>query len=248
MILIVFLYGIIFGSFLNVCIYRIPNNQSVVTAPSHCYSCDHKLGWLDLIPLFSYIALRGRCRYCHAKVSGRYPLVEGLTGLLIVGIYLRYGISFQFFKYSLLALFLIVIAFIDFDTTDVYSSVIYTGIFLGVMCFIMEKILYSQNIIDYILGALIGLLVIGSIVLFTGGMGAGDIEIAVLCGVFLGWRMEIYFILASFIIGGAVAVLLIVAKKKKKTDYIPLGPSLALGAYTVMLLGENIVLKLIGIN
>lgn len=245
MIFVVFLYGIIIGSFLNVCIYRIPNNESLISPPSHCGDCNTRLRWRDLIPIGSYIWLRGRCRYCSSKISIRYPLIEGLTGILLVGIYLRYGIGVHFFKYSLLTIFLIVIALIDYDTTDVYSSVVYGGMAIGVVFIIIEYLIYSQSISNYIIGGLIGLGVIGLIYLLTGGMGMGDIEIAVLCGLFLGWKLEIYFLLISFIIGGAIAATLILLKKKSKDEYIPLGPSLALGAYIVIIIGERYILNFI---
>lgn len=248
MIFIVFLYGIVFGSFLNVCIYRIPNEQSIVNPPSHCGSCEHRLGCKDLIPILSYVFLKGRCRYCGEKISLRYPGVELLTGLLLVGIYLRYGLLFDFFKYSIFTLFLIVIALIDYDTTDVYSCVVYPGIAIGVVFAILEKAMYSVSMGNYIIGAITGFVIIGGIYLLTGGFGAGDIEIAVLCGVFLGWKLEIYFILLSFIIGGAIGITLILLKKKSKTDYMPLGPSLAIGAYVVLIMGEAMILRLIGLG
>lgn len=244
--LIVFIYGIVFGSFLNVCILRIPKEESVVRTPSHCFCCNHKLSLKDLIPVLSYIFLKGKCRYCGVKVSKRYPLIEVLTGILLTVTYIRYRLSFEFIKYSVLILFLIVIAIVDYDTTDVYSSVIYTGIFIGIIFLIGEKIIYSQSPLNYVLGASIGFAVIGGIYLLTGGMGEGDIEIAVLCGVYLGWRMEIYFIIFSFIIGGTIGIILILTKKKKKTDYIPLGPSLALGTLVVILFGENLIFNFIG--
>ena len=108
--------------------------------------------------------------------------------------------------------------------------------------------MYSYTILNYLIAVLIGLGVIGGICLFTGGMGTGDIEIAVLCGIYLGWKLEIAFILFSFIIGGIFAVTLIITKKKKKTDYIPLGPSLALGAYLVIIIGENLITRLSGLG
>ena len=245
MIFIVFLYGIVIGSFLNVCIYRIPNNESLISPPSHCGNCNTRLKWKDLVPIGSYLYLKGRCRYCHSKISIRYPLVEGLTGILLVGIYLRYGIGVSFFKYSLLTLSLIVIALIDYDTTDVYSSVVYSGMVVGIVFIIIEATIYSHSISNYIIGGLIGLGVIGLIYLLTGGMGIGDIEIAVLCGLFLGWKLEIYFLLISFVIGGAIAVTLIALKKKSKDEYIPLGPSLAIGAYIVLIIGKEYILNFI---
>jgi leader peptidase (prepilin peptidase)/N-methyltransferase len=237
MVFIVFLYGIVIGSFLNVCIYRIPNNESLISPPSHCGNCNTRLKWKDLIPIGSYLWLKGGCRYCHSKISMRYPLVEGLTGILLVGVYLRYGMAVNFFKYSLLTIFLIVIALIDYDTTDVYSSVVYSGMVVGIIFIIIEATIYSHSISNYVIGGLIGLGVIGLIYLLTGGMGIGDIEIAVLIGLFLGWKLEIYFLLISFIIGGAIAVTLIALKKKSKNEYIPLGPSLAIGAYIVLIIG-----------
>lgn len=248
MAFIVFLYGIVFGSFLNVCIYRIPRGESIAKDFSHCTNCNHRLKWIDLVPIFSYLFLKGKCRYCGDRISLRYPMVECLTGILVTGLYLRYGISYEFARFSVLTLFLIVIALIDYDTTDVYSSVIYTGIALGIIFIIIEEITGSCSVGNYFAGAMIGLGVIGAIYLFTGGMGAGDIEIAVLCGVFLGWKLEIYFILASFIIGGTIAVILILLKKKRKDEYIPLGPALALGAYTVMILGETVIFRISGIG
>jgi leader peptidase (prepilin peptidase)/N-methyltransferase len=242
---VIFLYGIVIGSFLNVCIYRIPNNQSLITPPSHCGNCDTRLKWRDLMPIGSYLWLKGKCRYCNSKISMRYPLVEGLTGILLVGIYLRYGIGISFFKYSILTLFLIVIALIDYDTTDVYSSVVYSGMAVGIVFIIIEAIGYSHSISSYIIGGLIGFGVIGSIYILTGGMGVGDIEIAVLCGLFLGWKLEIYFLLISFIIGGVTAVTLMALKKKSKDEYIPLGPSLAIGAYMVIIIGEKYILNFI---
>lgn len=245
---VIFIYGIIIGSFLNVCIYRIPNEESIVVPPSHCGSCNHRLGWLDLVPVLSYVFIGGKCRYCGEKISLRYPGVELLTGALLIGIYLSYGLSFEFFKYAVLTLFLIVIALIDYDTTDVYSCVVYPGIAMGIIFAILERVLYSSGFGNYIIGAIIGLVIIGGIYLLTGGFGAGDVEIAVLCGVFLGWKLQIYFILVSFIIGGAIGVVLILLKKKSKTDYMPLGPSLAMGAYLVLIIGETMIMKLTGLS
>ncbi|MEG2018174.1 MAG: A24 family peptidase, partial [Clostridium sp.] len=150
--------------------------------------------------------------------------------------------------YGVLTLFLIVIALIDYDTTDVYSCVVYPGVAIGIIFVILERIIYSGSLVNYVAAVGIGLFIIGGIYLLTGGFGAGDIEIAVLCGVFLGWKLEIYFILISFIIGGAIGITLIAMKKKSKTDYMPLGPSLAIGAYIALLMGETVIMRLIGLS
>lgn len=238
MVILVFIYGIVIGSFLNVCIYRIPSGESLMMPPSHCGSCDTRLRWKDLVPILSYLLLKGRCRYCGEKISIRYPAIEFMTGIVLSLIYIKYGISFEFFKYSVLTLFLIVIAMIDFDTTDVYSKVVYSGMAIGAVFAVIGYFVYGQSILTYVAGACIGLVIIGGIYLLTGGIGAGDIEISVLCGMFLGWQLTIVYILVSFIIGGILGISLIVAKIKDKRDYIPLGPSLAIGAYIAMTLGD----------
>ena len=243
MSLIIFIYGIALGSFLNVCIYRIPNNESVLRPPSHCGICNKKLGWKDLIPILSYIIIKGRCRYCNESISIRYPVVEFLTGILLVCIYIRYGLTFNFFKYVALTLFLIIIAFIDYDTMYVYSCVVYTGIIVGIVFMLLEVLRYNSNLINYVLGAFLGFIVMGVIYLLTGGIGLGDVEIAILCGVFIGWKLEIYFIILSFIIGGFIGCIMLFTRKKEKSDYIPLGPSLAIGAYFALIIGENLISK-----
>ncbi|MGL5821036.1 MAG: prepilin peptidase [Sarcina sp.] len=244
MVMIVFIFAITIGSFLNVCIYRIPEERSIVNPPSSCGFCRHQLSWLDLFPIISYLFLRGKCRYCKAKVSLRYPLVEFMTGILISLLYLRYGLGYEFFKFSILTFFLIVIALIDYDTTDVYSVTTIPGIIIGLIFVIYETFKVSDGIESFMkiffigcLGAIICAIIIGGICYFTGGMGEGDIEIAVLGGIFIGWELSIFMILISFIIGGFIGGILILSKKRKKTDYIPFGPSIAISIYLVIILG-----------
>ena len=247
MSLIIFIYGITLGSFLNVCIYRIPNNESILRPPSHCGRCNKKLGWKDLIPIFSYIIIKGRCRYCNDSIPIRYPIVEFLTGILLVCIYIRYGLTFNFFKYVVLTLFLIIIAFIDYDTMYVYSCIVYTGIIVGIVFIIFDVLIYDSNLLNYVLGAFLGFIVMGTIYALTGGIGLGDVEIAMLCGLYIGWKLEIYFIILSFIIGGVIGSIMIFTRKKLKSDYIPLGPSLAVGAYFSLIIGENLISIFMGI-
>lgn len=250
MIFVVFLYGIIIGSFLNVCIYRIPAEKSIVRPASACGSCEKTLAWKDLIPIFSYLSLKGRCRYCNEKVSFRYPFVEFLTGILLVFLYVKYGLTYQFFKFSIMTIVLIVIALIDFDTTDVYTVTTIPFIILGIIFILVENIgivtvftEYIKNVAWGLSGGFLGALVIGAICYLTGGMGEGDIEIAALIGVFIGLKLTIFMILLSFIIGGLFGGILILSKKKSRTDYIAFGPSLAMGAYLAIILGMDFVSK-----
>lgn len=244
MIFLVFIFAVTIGSFLNVCIYRIPAEKSIVNPPSSCGSCGRELSWMDLFPILSYLFLGGKCRYCKSKVSLRYPLVEFITGILICILYIKFGLTYKFFKYSVMTLFLIVIALIDFDTTDVYSIITYPILIIGAIFVLVESIGISSGVKGYLLnvfngmlGAIICACVIGGICYFIGGMGEGDIEIAAIGGIFIGWELSIFMLLFSFIIGGILGVILILSKKKKKTDYIPFGPSIAIAIYLVILLG-----------
>jgi leader peptidase (prepilin peptidase) / N-methyltransferase len=236
----VFSIGIILGSFFNVCIYRIPKGESVVNPPSHCGNCNTRLKPLDLIPVFSYIFLKGKCRHCGEKYSARYAVVELVTGIIFAALYIKYDFTFEFLKYCVLASFLIVIGLIDFDTTDVYFSTTIGGIISGAI-FIAAGYFLGGGITDYIYGALLGGGVITAIILLTKGMGWGDVEICAIGGIFLGLKLTIVMLFFSFIFGSVIGILLIVTKKKSRKDYIPFGPFIAMAAIFAVFFGERII-------
>lgn len=238
--IIIFIMGICIGSFLNVCVYRIPKGESIVNPPSHCTNCNNKIKWYDLIPIFSWIFLRGRCRHCKEKISPRYILVELFTGVIFVLIFLKFRFSIETIKYIVLSIFLVVIGLIDFDTTDVYDmhiilASIFGFIFLGIGYFT------NHNIMPYIYGVLLGGGLISLIILLTGGMGWGDAEICALCGLYLGLSNTVVTLFFSFIIGGVFGALLLISKKKGGKDAIPFGPFIAIATFIAMLCGDNIV-------
>lgn len=232
--------GLLLGSFYNVCIYRIPREESVVFPPSHCTSCNTKLKPLDLVPVFSYVFLKGRCRYCREKISPRYALIELFTGIIFLVLYLNYGLSFDFLKYIVLVSFLIVIGMIDYDTTDVYSVTTYSAIAIGII-FILINYFMGFEFKSYIYGGILAGGIIAVIILLTRGMGWGDFEIALMCGLYLGLGNSIVLLFSSFIIGGAAGAFLILTKRKTKNDYIPFGPSIAAAALFTMFFGERII-------
>ena len=170
---IIFGVGTIIGSFLNVCIYRIPNEESIAYPPSHCGSCGHNLKVLDLVPIFSWLFLRGRCRYCGEKVSKQYPIIEGATGLLFVFLYLKFGFTIELLKYMIFTSILIVIGIIDFKTQDVYDSTIIalgvSGVGFTIIEFFMNK---QSSFTSIVLGIAIPVLII-SIFAWFGAMGWG---------------------------------------------------------------------------
>lgn len=236
----IFILGLLLGSFFNVCIYRIPKGESIAFPPSHCTSCDSRIKWYDLIPVISYIILRGRCRHCKEKISIRYPIVELTTGLLFLAVYLEYGISAETAKYIVFTSLLIIIGMIDFDTTDVYDSTIIIGIIAG-LAFTAAAYFLKSDVTGLILGALFGGGIIAVIIILTKGMGWGDAEICFLCGLFLGFKLTIVMMFLSFVIGGVTGIILLVLKLKTRKDYIPFGPFVALAGIITVLFGQYLV-------
>jgi leader peptidase (prepilin peptidase)/N-methyltransferase len=244
--LFVFITGLIFGSFFNVCIFRIQKGESISYPPSHCTNCNNRLNWYDLVPALSYVFLKGQCRYCGEKISLRYPAIELITGILFYLVYFKYGITILTIKFIVFISILIIIGMIDFDTTDVYFSTTVTGMILGLGSIIAEG--YLKNaIITYVLGGVLGggliaLIIIGSkIILGTEGMGWGDAEICLVCGLFLGLKLIIVMLLVSFVLGGIIGVALIAMKIKSRQDCIPFGPFIVLAAIFTVFFGQGIV-------
>lgn len=240
-IFFVVLFGLCIGSFLNVCIYRIAREESIYFPQSHCISCGYNLKPKDLIPVFSYVSLGGRCRICKEKISIRYPLVEILNACLYLLIYLKYGFTLECFKFFLFASLLIVIAFIDFETKYVYNSTIIFGILTGAL-FITLEYLESKSVPwDYVIGGFIGFGVIYLIVILTRGMGEGDIDIALICGLFLGIRGIIVTLFISIILGGIVSAIILIFKLKDKRSEIAFGPYLAVGGIVACIYGTSLL-------
>lgn len=238
----VFIFGSIIGSFLNVCIYRIPREESIAFPPSHCGNCNTSLKALDLIPIFSWLGLRGKCRYCGEKVSIQYPLVEVLTGFLFLGVFLKFGFTLDTVKYIMLTAILIVIAIIDFKTEDIYTNTIIFGIIFGIIFIVLEYFINpSVNPLTYILGAVGGALILALIVWLTNAMGWGDVELVFFIGLFIGFRLSMLNIFLSIVIGGLVALALMITKKKNRGDSMAFGPYIAISTYIIVLVGNDIL-------
>jgi len=233
--------GLVIGSFLNVCIYRVPAEKSIAFPPSHCTKCEHNLSPLDLVPIFSYVFLKGRCKYCKEKISLRYPIIESLNSILYLIVYLKFGLTLIALKYCILVSLLIVIGMIDYDTQFVFTS---TTIFSGIIAsiFIMiQAIVYKAGSIDLILGGMIGLGIIGLIVFLTKGMGEGDIEIATVCGLFLGIKGILLGLFLAIILGGIAGIVILSLKLKKAKEKIAFGPFIAIGSLVSMIWGVEIL-------
>lgn len=243
----ILIYGLLIGSFLNVCIYRIPKEESIAFPPSHCTSCEKRIKWYDLIPVISYVFLKGKCRYCGKKISIRYPLIELLTGVFFLALYINFGLTFQFFKFVIFICFLLVIGIIDLDTTDIYDNTIYLGIILGVILLIINYFL-GYGFITYLWGAFTGGGIISLIILLTKGMGWGDAEFCLFCGLFLGFANTLLLLFISFIIGALAGIILILLKLKSRKDYLPFGPFIAIASIITVFWGNEIISFYLALN
>ncbi len=235
------LVGLVIGSFLNVCIYRLPRGENLAWPPSHCGSCGERLSVGELIPVLSYLCLGGRCRHCKSVISPQYPLVELLCAVLYLGLFVHFGWSGQLAGHVFLFTLLIVISVIDLKSQDVYTSTILAGLLGGAFYLLY---IYSSGgpVRDLLLGAFAGLAVIGVIVIVSrGGMGWGDAEIALLCGLFLGLRLTLVALFFSFLLGGLVGAVLLLLRRRKGKDSIPFGPFIALGALLSVFYGEPLL-------
>lgn len=233
--------GLVIGSFLNVCIYRIPKEESIVFPPSHCGKCKHDLKPQDLVPVLSFIFLRGKCRYCKEKISIRYPLIESLNGILYLLVYLKFGMSLMTLEYLILVSLLIVIGMIDYDSQFVFTSTTILGGIIAVIFIIAQGLIYHTDITNLILGGALGFGIIGTIVFLTKGMGTGDIEIAAVCGLFLGIKGILLGLFLAIILGGVTGVIILAIGLKEAKEKIAFGPFIAIGSIISMLWGVEIL-------
>ena len=243
----VVLFGLCIGSFLNVCIYRIAREESISFPPSRCTSCGYELKPKDLVPVLSYAFLGGKCRSCKEKISIRYPLIELLNALLYVVIYLNYGFSFELLKFAVFASLMIVIGFIDFDTKYVFNSTVIFGVISGIVFLLAEWIIIKNIPWTNIAGAAIGLGVIWAIVALTGGIGEGDIDIALICGLFLGIKGIVVTLFLAFIFGGLVGAIILILKLKDRKAEMAFGPYLAIGGIIASIYGSRLIEYYLGL-
>ena len=239
-----FLFGAVCGSFLNVCIYRLPLEQSVVSPGSRCMQCGAQVRWFDNIPIFSWFLLRGRCRQCGAAFSIRYPLIEALTGLLTLLLMLRFGPGLQFAVYFILTAALLVITFIDFDYQIIPDEISLPGIGLG---FLFSFFMPEPGWLSSLLGILVGWGSLAGIfyayLWLTGkeGMGGGDAKLHDMLGGFLGIKAVPFIIFVSSLVGTVVGISLMVLQKKGRHLAIPFGPYLAAGALLYIFYGPSLI-------
>jgi len=244
MALIILIYGLLIGSFLNVLIYRLPREESIAFPGSHCTSCNHKLAWYDNIPVFSYLTLGGKCRYCKDKISIQYPFVESLNAFVYLIIYLFFGFSLDLIFYSLIASVLLAIGGIDLKEQLIPDSLVISILIISV---IHKSLLYFISDIPFeIIGSILGLILAGGlflliVILSKGGMGGGDVTLIGALGFVLGVRDIFITIFLSFILGSIISLFLLGFKIKTRKDPIPFGPFIILAFFITLLFGDFLI-------
>jgi len=239
-----FVFGTIVGSFLNVCIHRIPGGKSIIAPSSHCPLCKTPIRFYDNIPLVSFIILKGRCRGCQAPISLRYPLVEFLMGLFSLILLLRYGISTLYAIYFAFFASLTLVSFIDLPHRIIPDVISLPGIVIGLVISFLHP---EMSIKDSLIGVLLGggsLYVVASVyhmVTKREGMGGGDVKLLAMIGAFIGWKGVLFTILCSSFVGSVVGVTLMFVSSADSKYAVPFGPFLSLGAIIYVLWGEILI-------
>lgn len=241
---VVFLFGATVGSFLNVCIHRLPARESVVFPASHCPTCKRPIRPFDNIPLLSYVVLRGRCRHCAAPISLRYPFVEMLTGATAVASLDAFGLSPPFLVYFAFLAALIVITFIDLDHQIIPDAISLPGIGVGFFSsLIVGEPGWQSSLAGILLGGGVLWAVAEGYYRLTGreGMGGGDVKLLAMIGAFLGWRAVPVTLLLASLTGTVVGLALMAFSDRTSRTPIPFGPFLAAGAAAALFFGDEII-------
>ena len=233
----IFLIGIVIGSFLNVCIYRIPKKEDIALSRSHCMSCGYQLKWYDLIPLFSYLFLKGKCRKCRTKISPQYPIIEGMNGVLYIVICLINGFNWESIIYCLMASALLTLSVIDFRTYEIPFGI---NVFLFILG-IIHTILDYPNWLLYVIGMISVSLFLQLLFWGSGGraIGGGDIKLMFACGLIIGWKNIILAFLIGCIVGSIIH--LIRMKVSGEQHVLAMGPYLSLGILISALYGNDLI-------
>jgi leader peptidase (prepilin peptidase)/N-methyltransferase len=239
--LFAFIFGAAIGSFLNVCIFRLPAKTSIIKPPSQCPYCHHAIRYRDNIPIISFVILGGRCRDCRSRISWRYPLVEFITAVFSLLLFLKFGLSLNFFIFFIFTAVLIVIAFIDLDHQIIPDILTLPGI---PIFFMAAVFVVNVPWLEALLGLLIGGGVLYIIALSyeliskREGMGGGDIKLLAMIGGFLGWKSLIFILLFSSSAGAIIGIAAMIINKKDMKYAVPFGPFLSAAAVAYIFWGN----------
>jgi len=233
----VFCFGLVVGSFANVCIHRLPRKESVVVPGSHCPACSAAVRPLDNIPVISYIVLGGKCRDCATRISPIYSVIETVTAVLLLAGFFKFGLSFDFMVYAAVAPALVIITAIDIEHQIIPDVITLPGIALG-LAVGTYTIGYADSLLGFFVGG--GLFYLLA-VLSNGGMGGGDIKYISAAGALLGWQKVLLVIFIGALLGSVVGVFQIAVQKKTRKSLIPFGPFLATSTLITLFYGNSLI-------
>ncbi|MBU2540596.1 MAG: prepilin peptidase [Candidatus Omnitrophica bacterium] len=247
--ILVFIIASAVGSFLNVCIYRMPKNESVIMPGSHCPHCDKEISWCDNIPILSFLILGARCRKCKKKISIRYFIVELLTASLLLFLYVQFGFTLKFFIYAIIFSGLIVASFIDLEHQIIPDEISVGAIVLGLIVNVAFPGLHGfSNLKQSLIFSSLGILIGGGSLYITGmigdfifkkeSMGGGDIKLLAGIGAFLGWKIALLVFFVAPLFG---AIMGLIVKIRKKINVIPYGPFISLSTFVAVFWGDKII-------
>jgi len=252
--ILVFILGAVIGSFLNVCIYRMPHNESVIRPPSHCRGCKRNILWYDNIPLVSFVILKGRCRFCKTRISWQYPLVELLTAVIFLLFFRHFGLSWKLVAYLSLACGLLISTFIDIEHRIIPDEISVGGIGVGILFSFIEPSLqnsrvHGQALLYSLLGAVVG----GTVIFLMGALGdwifkkesigGGDVKLLAAIGAFLGWQRVLLTFFIAPLFGAVIGIIM---KLKTKDSLIPYGPFLSLAAIISLFWFDRVMRMIFG--
>lgn len=246
--IIVFLFGLVIGSFLNVCIIRLPEGRSVVSGRSSCPGCGAALSPADLVPLFSYLFLRWKCRRCGMRISPLYPAVESLTGILFALLFAAFGLSWRLPVYMALIAVLIAVAFIDWRTMTIPDGLIIALLVVGAVQLAVTVFTgIFGSWLDYAIGFFAGglpLLLLALLIAYVfkkEAFGGGDIKLMAAAGLVVGWRLVITSYVLGIILGGIAGAVMLASGRKKRGDEMPFGPYLSVGIAASVFFGDALI-------
>ncbi len=245
----VFIFGSIIGSFLNVCIYRLPKGRSIIVPGSQCPNCGAKIPWYDNVPILSYVFLGANTRCCKTGISIRYFIVEVLTACAFLGLFMFFGFNPKFIAYSIMASGLIIATFVDFEIQEIPDEVSIGGLIVGlVLSTAFPSILNESSRLSSFLNSFLGALagagmiyamgILGEFAFKREAMGGGDVKLLAMIGSYLGWKLVVLTFFIAPMFGSVVGIVL---KIKEKRDTIPYGPYLSLAAVVAVLWGDKIL-------
>ncbi len=241
---VVFLFGSILGSFINVCIYRLPRGESIVYPGSHCPTCQTNIRFYQNIPILSFLFLGGRCGVCRVKISWQYPAVEALHGFAFLFILSQFGPTLEALIYAFFFASLVAVTFIDLSHRIVPDLITLPGMVIGVVC---ASTILPPGFISSVIGLFVGggifylVAVLSLVILKKEGMGGGDIKLIAMIGAFLGWQHMLLTIFLAATSGSIIGILLILIQGRDRAEPIPFGPFLALGALIALFWGSPIL-------